>query len=318
MRKQIVYLALLAASAIGFGSCGNNSTAQNRVVVTHAPQQPVATAPQNVSVQSNDVPGFDVNAFASLLKTTTNPDALTQAINQPGNSINNLDLDNDGNIDYLKVDQTGTNTLGVFDETPSGKTPIATLTVNTQNNSYVINGSPDYCGNTYVYQSQPGLTFGQYMFLSWMLRPHPYYHPYWGYHRGYYRGYGAYRSHYRTPYNSGYMRTRTTTTRTVVRNPSSNSQVRQSTSRPRTAAPAPSPQRSSLSNPTQSQRSFSTGGSSNFRARGSNTSGFGGSSASRPSSRPSASPSRSPSSSRSFGSSRSSSFGGSRSGGRRR
>jgi hypothetical protein len=315
MRKQIVYLALLAVSAIGFNSCGN-STAQNRVVVTHAPQQPVATAPQNVSVQSNDVPGFDVNGFANLLKTTTNPDALTQAINQPGNSINNLDLDNDGNIDYLKVDQTGGNTLAVFDETPSGKTQIATLTVNTQNNSYVINGSPDYCGNTYIYQSQPGLTFGQYMFLSWMLRPHPYYHPYWGYHRGYYRGYGAYRSHYRTSYNPGYMRTRTTTTRTVVRNPSysGSSQVRQSPTQVRPSAPAPAPQRTSISNPTQSQRSFSTGGANNFRARGSNTSGFGGSRAASPS------PSRSSSSSssRSFGGSRSS-FGGSRSsGGRRR
>jgi hypothetical protein len=311
MRKQIVYLALLA-SAIGFGSCGN-STAQNRVVVTHA-------APQNVSVQSNDVPGFDVNAFANLLKTTTNPDALTQAINQPGNSVNNLDLDNDGNIDYLKIDQINDNSLGVFDETPSGKISIATLTVNTQNNSYVINGSPDYCGNTYIYRSQPGLTFGQYMFLSWMLRPHPYYHPYWGYHTGYYRGYGAYRSHYRTPYNSGYMRTRTTTTRTTVRNPSSNSQVRQSTSRPRAAAPATAPQRSSLSNPTRSQRSFSTGGSSNFRNRGSNTSGFSGSRASSPSRSYSPSRSstpRSSSSRSSFGGSRSS-FGGSRSSGRRR
>lgn len=304
MRKQIVYLALLVASAIGFNSCGN-STAQNRVIVTHA--QPVVTAPQDVNVQSNDVPGFDVNGFANLLKTTTNPDALTQAINQPGNSINNLDLDNDGNIDYLKVDQISGNSLGVYDETQSGKVTVATLTVNTQNNSYVINGTPDYCGNTYIYQSQPGLTFGQYMFLAWMLHPHPYYHPYWGYHRGYYHGYGCYHSHYRTPYNPGYMRTRTVTNRTVVRNPSyssGSSQVRQS---PTQVRATPTPQRSSVSNPTQSQRSFSAGGASNFRSRGSNTNGFGGSSHS---SATHSSPSHS-SPSRSFGGSRSS-FGGGR------
>jgi hypothetical protein len=300
MRKQIVYLALLAASAIGFNSCGN-STAQNRVVVTHA--QPVVTAPQDVNVQSNDVPGFDVNGFANLLKTTTNPDALTQAINQPGNSINNLDLDNDGNIDYLKVDQISGNSLGVYDETQSGRVTVATLTVNIKNNSYVINGTPDYCGNTYIYQSQPGLTFGQYMFLAWMLHPHPYYHPYWGYHRGYYHGYGCYHSHYRTPYNSGYMRTRVVN-KTVVRNTSfsGSSQVRQSQDRA-----TPMTQRSSLSNHTQSQRSFSSGGASNFRNRGSNTSGFGGSSHS---SATHSSPSHS-SPSRSFGGSRSS-FGGGR------
>jgi len=299
MRKQIIYLALFAASAISLLSCGSNtSNAQNYVTVQHAPQ-----ASQNVNVQSNDIPGFDVNGFANLLKSTTNPDALTQAMNQPGNSINNLDLDNDGQIDYLKVDQVGNNSLGVFDETPNGKVTVATLTVNTQNNSYAINGSPDYCGNNYMYQSQPGLSLGQYMFLAWMLHPHPYYHPYWGYHRGYYGGYRGYRSHYSRPYNSSYMRERrtyTTRTTTTVRN-SPTSSVRQTS--------APVQQRNSISNPVRSQRSFNSNEGNRFRSSGGNSSGF--------RSTPSSSTRSSSGSRSSFGGSRSS-FGGSRSGGGRR
>lgn len=199
MKKLLLSLSVLGL--LSLTSCSSTTPqadAQNVVYVSH-PQ------PQNVNVQSNDLPGFDVNGFANLLKTTTNADALTQAINQPGNNINNLDLDGDGNIDYLKVDQISGNQLGVYDETQNGKVTVATLTVNTQNNSYAINGTPDYCGSNYYYQSPYGLTFGQFLFLHWMLAPHPYYHPYWGYHTGYYHGYGYYRSHYARPYTRSYI-----------------------------------------------------------------------------------------------------------------
>lgn len=325
MKKQLLSL-LLTVSVLGLFSCGNSTpqaSAQNRVTVSHAQSQ---QAPQNINVQSNDVPGFDVNQFAQLLKTTANPDALTQAINQPGNSINNLDLDNDGNIDYVRVDQTGDNQLQVIDETGSASSQrvvIATLDINPQTNSYVVTGTPDYCGPTYIYRSPSGLTFNQLLFLSWWMSPshyHHYYHPYWGYRTHYYRGYNVYHSRYRTAYNPGYMRTRTTTTRTVVR--SSPTQVRTAPTQVRstptqvrqTATP---PQRTSLSSPTQSQRSFSSGQGSQFRNSGANTSGFGGRSSSSSPSRSYSSPSRSSSSSssRSFGGNSSRSFGG---GGRRR
>ena len=284
--KKILTLALLGASLF-FASCGDTpSNAQNNVTVSYN-----STPQQNVNVQANDIPGFNVNAFAQLLKSTTNPDALTQAINSQGNNINNLDLDNDGNIDYLKVDQISNNSLGVYDELPTGKVQVATLTVNTQNNSYVINGTPDYCGPTYVYQSQPGLSFGQYMFLAWMLRPHAYYHPYWGYHSGYYRGYGYYHSHYSRPYSSSYIIERRTITRTNRITPSATSSYR----------PAQTPSRTSVSNATSSQRSFNSGEGNRFRSSGASSNGF----------RSSGSSGFKSSSSRSFGSSRSS-FGGGR------
>lgn len=158
--KSLKLFLIAAIASISLYSCGD-STAQNRVSVSH-PQ------PQDINVQSNDIPGFDVNRFADSLKTTSSPEALTQAINANGNDINNLDLDEDGQIDYLKVDQVNGNTLAVYDETSNDKVEICKLTVNTQNNSYSVVGSPQYCGNTYVYNSSPGLTFGQYKFLHWM------------------------------------------------------------------------------------------------------------------------------------------------------
>jgi hypothetical protein len=302
--KTLKLFLIVAIASIFLYSCGD-TTAQNRVTVS----QP---KPQDINVQSNDIPGFNVNRFADLLKTTSSPDALTQAINANGNDINNLDLDEDGQIDYLKVDQVNnTNTLAVYDETSNDKVEICKLTVNTQNNSYSVVGSPQYCGNTHVYQSSPGLTFGQYMFLSWMLTPHPYYHPYWGYHRGYYGGYRPYYSHYSRPYTRTYSRTRTvsrsvpTSVRTSRSTPT---QVRSSSSVRST------PQRTSVSNPVRSQREFSRGEGNRYRSSGATGSGFRSSSSS--SSRGGFGSRSSSSSSSSYGSSRSSSrssFGSSRS-----
>ena len=300
--KSLKLFLIATAIVTGLYSCGS-STAQNRVSVHHP-------KPQDIDVQSNDIPGFNVNRFADLLKTTSSPEALTQAINANGNDINNLDLDEDGQIDYLKVDQVNGNTLAVYDETNNDKIEVCKLTVNTQNNSYSVVGSPDYCGNTYVYNSSPGLTFGQYMFLSWMLAPHSYYHPYWGYHRGYYGGYHPYYSHYRSPYTRTYSRTRTVTRTVPVRSTTTRStptQVSRNASSVRST-----PQRTSVSNPVRSQREFSRGEGNRYRSSGATGSGF--------RSSPSSSSSRSSGSSRSsFGSSRSS-FGGGRSsgGGRRR
>ena len=252
----------------------------------------------NVQQQQPPVPGFDIQAFNGLLSRTSNPDALQQAINTPGNNINNLDLDNDGSIDYLKVDQISATQIQVVDEVgndPNQRTVLATLNINQGNNSYSIQGNQQYCGDTYVYNSPSGITFGQYMFLSWALSPHPYYHPYWGYHRGYYRGYSSYHSHYRTPYNPGYIQQRktTTTTKTTTAN---NQRPQQKTYTPVT------PQRSSLANPNQSQRQYQV---NTQNTGGQVKSSFGGS-------KTSSSPSASSSGSRSYGGSKSS-FGGSHS-----
>lgn len=273
MRKTILNFVILAATAFGIASCGNSSQqaqAQNHVTVSNNN----GTA-QNVNVQAADnIPGFDVNAFAALLQTCTNPDMLTQKLNEPGNKINNLDLDDDNNTDYLKVDQTDANTMTVNDETKTDKVVVATLNINPQHTSYTINGTPDYCGTNYqyTYQPQPGVTFGQLLFLHYMFMPHPYYHPYWGYHRGYYGGYHSYHSYYGRPYSSGYARgyqTRVRTQTTVSKNPS----YRPNNNKSGTNAPN-NGQKPSLSNPNKSQSQFKANEGSRFKSNGGGSNGF--------------------------------------------
>jgi len=233
-RIFIAYVAAMFIASIAAG-CQN------------PPQQ------NNVTIENNVTSGFDVNKLAQLVKTSTNPQVLEKAINDPNNHINNLDLDKDGNIDYLKVEEPGPNQLKVVDDvSDSDSVTVAKINVTPNQSANTadlsIQGNPDYVGNNNYYHSSFSLT--DFLLLSYFLRPHSYYMPY--YHYGYYPSY--------------YSRVRTV------------SYFRPSTS------PAMSSRyssRSSLGSPTRSQRSFGTRNpSSGVRSGGfgngsSHSSGFG-------------------------------------------
>jgi len=264
-------ILLAAFAATLFASCSNPD--RNRVRIEDGGND------VSIKPNANVAGGFDVNKLANLVRQSTNPAKLEDAINTPSNGITNLDLDNDGNIDYLKVTEADDNRLRVLDDVDSTQSvTVATIKVtpnpdNTTANLN-INSNPDYAGSYYQYHASFGLT--DFLLLSYLMRPHPYYVPM--YHYGYYP---------RT-----YVRTRIVTTRSNGYASSRNPIYR--------ATPA---YRSSIGSASRSQRSFSPRSSSSSGYR---SSGFG----SSRSSSPSYSPSRSYSSSRSsFGSSRSSSFG---------
>ncbi len=231
----------------------------------------------NISIQANALPGFNVNNFANLAKRTSNPTQIESAINANDNDINNLDLDKDGKVDFLKVVESPNKLQVVDDVNNTDSVVVATMNITpNQTNDRAdmqINGNPSYCGQDYYYHSS--FSLGEILLLSYMLSPHRYYYPM--YHYGYYPSY--------------YHSYSTTTYRTVTHsyNPSGGS----GSFRPSVS------DRSSLSNPVHSQRSFSARDASTPVKAG----GFGNSSGSRSSS---------------FGSSRSS-FGSGKSGfGRRR
>jgi hypothetical protein len=275
--KKVLSLLLITVTLL---SCNSNEPN----VVTVQPSQYTQTS------QSEQTPavGFDVQQFTNVLKTTTNPSSLEQAINNQGNTINNMDLNNDGNVDFLRIIETQGNVIQVVDNDVNPAVTVVTLNITQQGNqaTFAYNGNPTYCGSSYNYHSS--FTLGDYLFLSYLLRPHySYYHPYYayGYHPGYYRPYRrvSYRS-YNRPYSSSSSRSTSTrtTTRTTV------------------SKPTYTPSRTTVSSPTTSQRSFTPTTRNTGAPR---STGFGTSS---PSSRPSSS----------FGSSRSS-FGSSRSRGGR-
>jgi len=230
---------MIGLIALALAGCGN----------PNPPQQ------NNVTIQNNTTAGFDVNRLAAMVKTSTDPQVLEKAINDPNNQINNLDLDKDGKVDYLKVTEPGKNQLNVVDDiSADNSVTVASIKVDPTNNNQAdlnIQGNPTYVGDNYMYHSSFGLT--DFLLLSYMMRPHPYYMPM--YHYGYYPSYYSHRT-----VSTGY----------------------------RTSAPSPSVNRSysrsSLSSPSGSQRSFGTRSNSTVRSGGfgsgssSRSSGFGSSS----------------------------------------
>src|SRR5476651_1039562 len=102
----------------------------------------------HVSIQSNTAGGFDVNKLAPIVKKSTDPAKLEAAINDHANGITNLDLNNDGNIDYLKVTEPEANKLKIVDDVDSSQSvSVATINItpNQANNTanLDINSNPD-------------------------------------------------------------------------------------------------------------------------------------------------------------------------------
>ncbi|MDP9078312.1 MAG: hypothetical protein M3O71_12845 [Bacteroidota bacterium] len=194
----------------------------------------------NVTIENNTTAGFDVNKLAQFVKTSTDPQTLEKAINDPANHINNLDLDKDGNIDYLKVVEGDNNKLSVKDDiSDSESVTVASINVSPDNSSNTadlsIQGNPNYVGYNNYYHSS--FSFTDVLLMSYLLRPHSYYVPM--YHYGY--------------YPPSYTRTRTYSTF----RPTSSSSMSSRTSN-----------RRSLSSPTSSQRSFGTRSSRTVRSGG--------------------------------------------------
>ena len=195
-----------------------------------------AQQPVNVTIQSNTSSDFDVNKLGELVKTSRDPATLEKSINDDSNDINNLDLDHDGKVDYLKVVENGNNKLDVVDDVSKDQSvTVASINITPQQASNTadmsIAGNPTYCGPSYSYHSSFGFT--DFLLLSYLLRPHPYYVPM--YHYGYYPSYYAPRTRIVRTYRSS--------------GGSYNNGGSHSSS---------SYNRRSLSDPSHSQRSFST------------------------------------------------------------
>jgi hypothetical protein len=207
-----IFIALTAVVFLAAG-CQQNPPQQN-----------------NVSIENTAPAGFDVNKLAALVKTSTDPQTLEKGINDPNNKINNLDLDKDGNIDYLKVEETDKNKLKVVDNVNAeDSVTVARIKIdpsaNNQTADLNVTGNPQYVGENNYYHSSFSLT--DLLIMSYFLRPHSYYMPM--YHYGYYPSY--------------YSRTRTYTSFRPSTSPAMSSRVSN---------------RSSLGSFGRSQRSFST------------------------------------------------------------
>lgn len=234
----------------------------------------------NVNVQTlvaaNE--GLDLKAVGELLKKAETAEALEQLINSPEQGLNNMDLDGDGNVDYIHVTEYGNDAVKGFSLTSqpaAGETQeIATIEVEKVSDTQgqmQIRGNEQIYGQNHYYHSSFGFT--DFLIMSYLFSPHRSYMSPWGY-----GSYPGYYSPYRTaPLSSYRNRTASYTSGSNIRS-SNSSTIQSNVTSPNTGKSSQSV-RAPLKNPTASQRSFQTRSRSTSRSGG-----FGRSSSSRTSS----------------------------------
>ena len=152
----------------------------------------------NVTTLSSAADGLDLQAVAELLKKADTAEKFESLLNDPAEGLNNLDLDEDNNVDFIKVteygegDSTGfslTVDMGGGDEQELAtidmvKSAGGDIDVEMQGNEQI------YGANSY-YHRRYGLT--EMLLFGYMFRPHrPYFSPYYyGFYPGFYRPYGV-------------------------------------------------------------------------------------------------------------------------------
>jgi hypothetical protein len=143
-----------------------------------------------------DSDAFDLQTVSALFQTgsVTDLSALEQKINDPNSGINNVDVDKDGQVDFVAVEEVQNTTGGKtvnFVAYPSSKGGQDATTIATTNIAPTPTGAvaiesgysdavQGYDQNYYRYEVQHGPTFSDMVLLSYMLSPRPalYYHPY--------------------------------------------------------------------------------------------------------------------------------------------
>ena len=267
----VLFATLLLSSCSQTGPSGQtyvnspNSSANTNAVVT-----PSANLGDNLNLQ----------ALGELVRASQNAQTIETKLNDPSTGINNLDLNNDGNVDYINVTEyqnNGTRGFSFTDDLGNGqKQEVATveLQANASGNQATMNivGNQTLYGSNAYYSSNYLLT--DLLIYHYLFYPHSYYlSPYrYGYYPSYYHPY----AYARTGYSNRISRYTTTTHITKSTRTISSSSPNRNLS-----APSVSQRAQSLSAPTRSQKSFSTTSPSQSRP---NTSGFKSSSSSTPSS----------------------------------
>ena len=119
------------------------------IMISCGQQRSVA---QDQTVTTTSTPaaaGLDLQAVTEIVKQSKNAAEIEQKLNAPG-SVNNLDLDGDGNVDYIHVTEYGKGNMRGFSLTVMDSTgadqEIATIEIergyNTAN--VIVVGEPAY------------------------------------------------------------------------------------------------------------------------------------------------------------------------------
>lgn len=264
MKKIILSLFLIGI----FVACDNNYQRNNGRVVINQTSTDAYVTPEVTNLGDN----LDLQALGELVKTAKSAQDLENQLNSSG-SINNLDLDGDGKVDYIEVTEYGDGNTKGFSfvvEMPGGeKQEIATVELQKNTNNQVamnINGNSTVYGNGSYYSSNYSLS--DLIIMSYLFSPHSIYHS--PYHYGSYPSY--YHSYAYTPYNSYSSRVKTyTKTSKITKTTTVRSSSVKSPNSNYGSNTVQKKRNNYIANPTSSQKSFSVR-TDNSKP---NTSGFG-------------------------------------------
>jgi hypothetical protein len=186
MKKLLFFIATCTMLA----SCTDNPNYYNK------------SSDSTVNVVVEEKPaGLDLQALGEIAKTAKSAQDLEEKLNQSG-GINDVDLDGDGNVDYLNVVEFGSNNdvgFSITDYTKNSAGGIDTNEVanivfskNTVSNQVTtnINGNSSIYGSSNNSYSSTNLLTDLILF-NYLFAPHSYYYsPYrYGYYPNYYRSY---------------------------------------------------------------------------------------------------------------------------------
>lgn len=208
------------------------------------------------TIASYAADGLDLKAVGELLKTSKDAKELEQNLNKK-DGVNNLDLDEDGKVDFIKVasdDQQGIRVMKLSAVlSGSGEVQdVATIEIEQKTKEKAdvqIRGNEQVYGRNHYHHSSFGMTDA--LILYWLFRPGytPYYSR-WG--RGNYPGYygGGYAQQ---PVGNYRNRTNNMTRGSTYASSNTNRLSKQVTS---TSTNSSSRVKAPLKSPTTSQRAF--------------------------------------------------------------
>lgn len=237
MKKTSLFLCILTGLFI-FASCNNDRYGGDTQVISYAAD------------------GLDLQAVGALLKSASDAEDFEKKLNEP-NSVNNLDLDEDGTVDFIKVISDDQDEIRVLKLTAvlsqSGdEQDVATIQIEktaSDQASVQMRGNEQIYGHNHYYHSHFGI--GNILLLSWLMGPRygPYYSPFG---RGSYPGYWG-RGYSPDPVGTYRGRTGSMTRDSRLSRTNRNQLSRNVTpTTPKTSSKIKSP----LRNPTASQRTF--------------------------------------------------------------
>jgi len=229
----------LAATALLICGCGKKDTQYVTTIVQ--------TAADGLNLQA-------VTDLATKVKTA---EEFEKKLNEKGNKINNLDLNEDSKVDYIKVteiNQDGQHGFSLTTELSAEEKEEQELCVIQfeQGADKKINvqthGNENIYGSNHYYHHRTSMS--DVLIWSYLLSSHRPYYSSWGYNRypGYYSSYSprssaAYNSHHKTqPYSKNVQASTKSTVQKPIKSPNFN----------KTASKIKAP----LKKPTASQRSF--------------------------------------------------------------